>query len=159
MWNYVYDWTGMIHLLASIGALITGTLVLFMKKGTQTHRKIGYAYAVAMLIVVTTALMIYRLFGGFGIFHIAAIAGGLTLAGGMVPVIRRKPKTWIQMHFSFMYWSVMGLYAAFVSEVLTRIPEQPFFTMVGVGSGMVMVIGGTWFYYRKKSWAKQFSSP
>ena len=36
------------------------------------------------------------------------------------------------MHFSFMYWSVRGLYAAFAAEVLTRIPEANFFGMVGI---------------------------
>lgn len=147
----------MIHLLASILALISGSLILAMKKGTGIHRKIGYVYAMAMTIVVATAFMIYRLFGGFGIFHIAAIVSGVTLAGGMIPAIRRKPKNWMVMHFSFMYWSVLGLYAAFVSEVLTRVPEQPFFNMVGIGTGIVMFIGGAWFYYRKTYWEKQFN--
>jgi uncharacterized membrane protein len=154
----VHDWIGGLHLISSIVSLATGSLVLGMKKGTEIHRKVGYAYAASMVLVVATAFMIYRLFGGFGVFHIAAIVSGLTLAGGMIPVILRRPKDWLSLHFSFMYWSVLGLYAAFVSEVLVRVPESPFFGMVGFGTGAVMLIGGGWFYYRKDYWSQQFST-
>lgn len=101
--------------------------------------------------------MIYRLFGGFGPFHIAAVVSGLTLAGGILPVMLRKPDGLLAIHFSFMYWSVLGLYAAFVSEVLVRVPQSPFFGMVGFGTGTGMLIGGGWFYYRKDYWEQQFS--
>ena len=66
--NYVFSTTGWIHLIASIVALITGTMILLMKKGTRVHIRIGYGYAAAMVVVVGTAFMIYRLFGGWGIF-------------------------------------------------------------------------------------------
>ena len=151
--NLVHSWIGAIHLVASILALITGTLVLAMRKGTEIHRKIGYCYATAMIVVVTTAFMIYRLFDGFGIFHIAAIVSGVTLAGGMIPAILKKPDSWLPLHFSFMYWSVMGLYAAFVAEVLVRLPQSPFFGMVGIGTGTVMLLGGGFFYWKKDHWA------
>lgn len=131
-------------------------MILAMEKGTDKHIKVGYFYAGAMTVVVATAFMIYRLFGGWGIFHWAALVSGITLAGGMIPAIRRKPENWVVMHFSFMYWSVLGLYAAFLSEVLTRVPDQPFFNMVGIGTGIVMFLGGAWFYYRKAYWAQQF---
>lgn len=154
---FIHDWVGGLHLLASIIALITGTMILALQKGTDEHIKIGYIYAGSMTVVVITAFMIYRLFGGWGIFHWAALVSGITLAGGMIPAILRKPENWVIAHFSFMYWSVLGLYAAFLSEVLTRVPEQPFFNMVGIGTGVVMAIGGTWFYYRKDYWERQFN--
>ena len=150
---FFHDTIGLIHLLSACLALITGTMVLAMKKGTDTHIKIGYAYAVSMVIVVATAFMIYRLFGRWGIFHWAALVSGATLAGGMIPVILRKPKgSWLGLHFSFMYWSVIGLYAAFVSEVVTRVPESPFFGMVGIGTGIVVTAGGIYFYFGKHKW-------
>lgn len=120
MLYYTHDWIGALHLITSIIALITGTMILSMKKGTDTHIKVGYVYAGAMVGVVATAFLIYRLFGGWGIFHWAALVSSLTLAGGMIPVLLRKPESWLSLHFSFMYWSVMGLYAAFVSESLVR---------------------------------------
>lgn len=157
MEDFVYSTTGWIHFIASTIALVTGSMILAMKKGTKIHIQVGYVYAASMLIVVGTAFMIYRLFGGWGIFHWAAVVSGVTLAGGMIPVILRKPKNeWLSLHFSFMYWSVMGLYAAFIAETLVRIPESPFFGMVGIGTGLVMLIGGGFFYYRKNYWEHQF---
>lgn len=48
-----------------------------------------------------------------------------------------------------MYWSVIGLYAALVAEVLVRVPNTPFWWMVGVGVAVVTGFG-TYFYVRKK---------
>ncbi|TYP91739.1 putative membrane protein (DUF2306) [Fodinibius salinus] len=158
MENIVYDWIGGLHLIASIVALITGTLILAMAKGSEIHKKIGYIYVSAMLIVVATAFMIYRLFGGSGIFHWAAVVSGATLAGGMIPALLRTPDDWVILHFSFMYWSVLGLYAAFISEILVRVPESPFLEMVGFGTGGIMLVGGGWFYYRKDYWEAEFSN-
>lgn len=100
-----------------------------------------------MLVVNITAFLIYRLFGGFGVFHIAALVSLCTTIAGMVPVLWRKPEGgWLSLHLSFMYWSVMKLYAAFASEILTRVPDSPFFNMVSLATGLIMSIGGIYFY-------------
>lgn len=152
---FVYSWIGLIHLAASVLALIFGTWILLTAKGTPIHRKIGYLYAFSMSVLIITAFMIYRLFGGFGIFHIAATVSTITLIGGMLPVLLRKPKNnWLGFHFSFMYWSVMGLYAAFVAEVLVRIPQTPFFRMVGIGTAAVMILAYLFFFIYKKKWQR-----
>jgi uncharacterized membrane protein len=54
----------MIHLIASLLALLLGSLVLYLPKGTLKHKAIGRFYALAMLVVLVTAFMIYRLFWG-----------------------------------------------------------------------------------------------
>ena len=47
-----------------------------------------------------TALMIYRLFGTFGPFHVAALVSLATLAAGVVTVVRRRPaRTWVEHHY------------------------------------------------------------
>ena len=146
---------GLMHLIASIIALITGTWVITTQKGTAIHKKIGYIYVVSMTVLIITAFMIYRLFGGFGIFHIAAIISTIALLGGMIPVILRKPeKSWLGLHYNFMYWSVMGLYAAFVAEVLTRVPQTRFFWMVGIATFGVMLLANIAFNIYKKRWKK-----
>lgn len=146
---------GLFHLIVSILALIAGTWVITTQKGTTIHKRIGYFYAANMVAVIVTSFMMYRLFGGFGVFHVAAIVSGVTLLGGMVPVILRKPeKSWLSLHFGFMFWSVMGLYAAFVAEIFTRIPGLRFFWMVGVGTGLVMFVGAFAFAFYKKRWEK-----
>nr|WKN39191.1 DUF2306 domain-containing protein [Tunicatimonas sp. TK19036] len=158
MKNLVHDSLGAFHLMVAILALISGTLVLLMKKGTQRHKLVGYFYAFNMLLVNLTAFGIYRLWGGFGIFHIAAIIGLVTLLAGMIPVMIRKPRdNYMGWHFSFMYWSVIGLYAAFVSETLTRIPETPFFGMLGIATFGVMAVASWAFRKYQKTWNDQFS--
>ncbi len=155
--HLVGDGIGLAHLAAALLSLVSGTCVLVLKKGTTTHKIVGRVYAASMLIVVATSFMIYRFFGGFGIFHVAAIVSFVTLLGGMVPplLFRSNPK-WIHTHLGMMYWSVMGLYAAFVAEVMVRIPEAPFYNMVGWATGGVMLVGGAAFGYYKKSWEATF---
>ena len=147
--------TGSLHLAASVFALIFGTWMLVTEKGTSTHRKVGYLYTFSMAVLIITAFLIYRLFGTFGLFHIAALVSAVTLTLGILAAVLRRPqKTWLGHHFSFMYWSVMGLYAAFVAEVLTRVPQTPFFRMVGIATGGVMVLAYTAFFFLKKRWSR-----
>lgn len=153
----VHDYIGLIHLITALIAVITGSFVLTLRKGTRLHKQIGYVYAINMLLLNATAFAIYRLFGGFGIFHVAALVSLFTLLGGMIPVITKKPQhKWVELHYIYMYWSVIGLYAAFISETLTRIPETPFFGMVGIATFVVMLLANI--FYRKlgKKWKRKF---
>ena len=109
-----------------------------------------------MLVLLVTAFSIYRLFGGFGIFHIAAVVSTVTLAGGMLPVLFKKPRHYILLHYTFMYWSVIGLYAAFISETLTRIPDSPFLGTVGIATFTVTILAQIGFYKYKKKWEERF---
>lgn len=135
-----------LHIGASILALILGAWVLLVHKGDRRHRRMGRAYGISMLVVNATAFGIYRLFGGFGPFHIAAVVSLLTLLAGMRPVLlRNRPKEWFTTHMIFMYWSVVGLYAAFASEVLVRLPERPgayFGLLVGGATAAIMTTAG-----------------
>lgn len=132
--------------------------MLLLKKGSKLHIKIGYTYITNMLIVNITAFMIYRLFGEFGIFHYAALVSLLTVLGGAIPAIFRIPENnWYDLHFSLMYWSVMGLYGAFSAEILTRIPETPFLGMVGIATTGIMFTGGIYFSCKKEQWQQLLS--
>lgn len=121
---------GMIHLVTSLVAIVTGGWVVWRPKGTRWHRTIGHAYLWSMIGVLATAFSIYDLTGSFGPFHFAAIVGTVTLAGGMWAVLARRPrKGWIEAHAVWMSWSYVGLMAAFVAESLTRFvmpAVQPF---------------------------------
>lgn len=153
--------TGTIHLIVSIIAMISGMMVLCRPKGTKGHKQVGYLYVVAMLLVNLTAFMIYRLFGGFGIFHFFAIVSLLTLLAGMYPILTRKGRQYIFRHFNYMYWS---LYCAFCAEVLTRITLyfslqnswELFSFLVGVSIFIVMLIATLIFKKYKPLWQKQF---
>ena len=155
---------GQIHLIASIIALITGLFVLTTTKGTKTHKQIGYAYSISMILLNITAFMIYRLFGKFGIFHWFAVISCLTLFAGLYPVLTKKSKNYLLTHFNFMYWSVVGLYCAFCAEILTRIPflydlpnkRQLFGILTGVGILIVGTIANVIFAKMKPKWTKQY---
>ena len=146
---------GLIHVIVSVLALIFGTWILVTQKGTAIHRKIGYVYTVNMLLVNITALMIYRLTGSFTLFHIFAAYGLVTVSIGIAVAILRKPeKNWLTYHFYFMYWSVIGLYAALGAELSVRIPATPFWWMVGLSAGAVSIIGTIIYVKKKDDWMK-----
>jgi uncharacterized membrane protein len=154
--SLVHDNIGLVHLVTSCLAVIAGTMVLAMRKGTRRHVQVGYFYVANMALLLITAFMLYNLFGTFGIFHYAAIISSLTLIGGMIPFIKKKPG-YINRHFAFMFWSVIGLYAALASELFTRIPSSPFFGMVGVATGVIMIVANICWKRYAKLWRKQFA--
>jgi Predicted membrane protein (DUF2306) len=117
---------GLIHLVAAMFALTCGTLVLVQPKGTLTHKRWGYAYVFSMTVMLATSFLIYRLFRGFGLFHGFAVIASATLTAGFVPALRRKPDYWIDLHFGFMYWSVIGLYSI-CSGIAHSRPEDAIF--------------------------------
>ena len=144
---------GLVHLIAALSALALGALVLFRPKGDGVHRLLGYAYALAMLTVNATALLIYRLTGRFNFLHVFAVISLVTLLIGLSFPIRRRPAgTWLPFHYHFMGWSYIGLTAALVAESSTRalLPwlKRHGFTsfgwfgvVVGVASALVCVVG------------------
>ena len=162
--NIVTGATGLIHLISSIIALITGVFVLTTAKGTKAHKQIGYIYVISMIILNITAFMIYRLFGKFGIFHWFAILSFLTLLLGIYPVLVKNFKNYLLVHFNYMYWSVVGLYCAFCAEILTRIPfiydlpnkGQLFGILTGVSIFIVMTVPTIIFVKMKPKWTKQY---
>lgn len=65
------------------------------------------------------------------------------MLAGFIPAFLRYPrKGWLELHYEFMNWSYVGLVAAAVSEVLTRLPSSPFWGAVLAGSLAVFLIGG-----------------
>ncbi|GAB3989261.1 hypothetical protein GCM10028807_13780 [Spirosoma daeguense] len=141
--DIIHSTTGTIHFTSAMAAIILGTCVVLMPKGTRAHRQIGYGYVVSMILVNLTAFMIYRLFGKFGPFHIAALFSSITIIGGMVPIIfRRYVPSWFYYHYYFMNWSVIGLYAAFWAETLVRLfPMKQFWPVVVVATGLTTFLG------------------
>lgn len=159
MQNLVHNTTGLIHVISAIVAMAIGLVVLLMRKGTRWHRFFGYLYFYSMLVLNGTAFMIYALFGTFGPFHVAAVASLATLIAGFIPVMRRKPANkWLMQHFTYMYFSIVGLYAAFASETLSRIPKSPFFTIVIMASIAITAIGVIIYRRMRTKWLSDFNN-
>jgi uncharacterized membrane protein len=134
---------GFVHLFSALLAMLTGAVVLLTPKGSAFHKRTGYVYVVSMLVLNATAFMIYQLFGKFGPFHGLALVSLVSLIGGMVPVLlRQRVKSWLHWHYYFMNWSVVGLYAAFWSETLSRtLPMGKFWPVVMGATAMTATIG------------------
>lgn len=132
-----------LHIGSAVSALILGLGVFWARKGTRLHKQLGYAYFFNMLTLNVSALFIYRLTGHFGPFHGAALISLFTLIIGFIPAYLRLPQgRWLEFHYAFMNWSYVGLVAAGVSEVMTRIPSAPFWPAVVLGSLAVFLLGG-----------------
>src|SRR5215207_937355 len=114
---------GSIHTALGVAALACGLAVVLRPKGTRRHRIVGWAYVASMGGLFATSFLIYRLFGGFGPFHWLAVVGTATLAGGLAPVLFRRPRSsWMERHYYLMSYSYLGLLAATAAEIVTRMP-------------------------------------
>lgn len=133
--------TGIIHTALGVAALACGLGVLLRPKGTRGHRILGWAYVASMGGLLATAFLIYRLFGGFGPFHWAAVAGAATLAGGLVAVRQRPRGAWRERHAYLMSYSYLGLLAATAAEIATRVPGVQFAAGAAVASVAVLGAG------------------
>lgn len=157
------NWLGMTHFISAMLALTLGAIVLLLRpKGGRRHRQLGWAYVVAMLALNATALMIYRLFGGFGPFHVAALISLATVLMGVPAGIRARRMrqqgqparraTAVEHHYYWMTYSYVGLVAAAVAETATRAPifrdaggpGATFGMVVIAASLLVFVIGARW---------------
>jgi hypothetical protein len=105
-----------------------------------------------MLVMNGTALLIYRLTGTFGPFHVAALVSLGTLVAGIIPAWRRRPVgNWVDRHYYLMAYSYLGLLAAAVAETATRVPvfralaggpTPMFWAAVVVATVTVFFVGG-----------------
>ncbi|MES2523489.1 MAG: DUF2306 domain-containing protein [Gemmatimonadota bacterium] len=142
---------GQLHLATAVVSLVSGAWVLSRPKGDRTHRRVGWIYVVAMVTLNVTALLIYRLTGTFGPFHVAAIFNLGTLLAGLLAAWQRKPaERWLGRHYFFMAYSYLGLVCAAVAETATRVPAlrafaggptAVFWVTVVVTSVAVFVVG------------------
>ena len=136
------DALGLVHTLFGALALLFGLAVVVQRKGTRTHRRIGRVYFASMILLNATSFTIYDLYGRFGPFHTAAVISMATTAAGFLPAYLRRPRmTWMAVHGIFMGWSYVGLLAAFVAEIATRIPGVRFGTGV-IGATALAMAGG-----------------
>ena len=131
---------GLVHTIAALAAIVLGALVVFNRKGTRQHRCMGFGYLAMMLTLNGTALLDYELYGHFGPFHWMVLASLVTIVMGFVPVWRKSPG-WIYRHANYMVGSFVGLSAAAVAEVASRIPGWSFGQSVILSSVAVVVLG------------------
>ncbi|WGD35008.1 DUF2306 domain-containing protein [Olleya sp. YS] len=134
---------GWFHFITAVLAMLTGVIVILNPKGTTFHKRVGYVYVIAMLLLNISSFFIVN-FNGFSVFHFFAIVSLLSIIGGMVPTLK-KQNNWFAYHFYFMSWSVVGLFCAFWAEVGTRFVNnmKDFWWMVALATLITAFIGRT----------------
>lgn len=148
-------WNGWLHLSAAVVALIAGGVALLLPKGDARHRLVGGGYAAAMLALNLTALTIFTLNGRANVFHALALLSLATLAAGLASVWRwrasRRPALLLRHQYN-MAFSYLGLWMAFVSELLTNRrfgldyirTEQQFWIVVALANAAMLAAGWWW---------------
>jgi len=137
------DAPGIAHVTFGFAALVLGAGIFTLAKGTDLHRAVGTLYVLSMFGLNVTSLLIYNLFGGFGVFHVIALINLTMLLAGLFTVILKRPrKRWLRNHYYLMGWSYVGLWAAFATEITVRVVHWPLATAVTVPTVAVVVLGG-----------------
>ena len=123
MHEFIQGPLGAVHFISAIVALIFGAIVLSKPKGTAKHRRLGYIYFASMLALNLSAIPITNMTGSIGLFHLfVVISLPTTLAALYFPLFGRGNPNWKMHHFTYMFWSYVGLIAAFIAEGLVRLP-------------------------------------
>ncbi len=157
MTNETQQLFGHLHFFFALLALLFGTWVLWLPKGSKQHRILGYFYVSSMTLMLITSFLTYRLYGQFGLFHWLAVISSMTLIAGMLPLWLKKPQlTYRLLHLQFMYWSVIGLYMGLAAELFTRVPDTSFILTVIAASSAVYLLGILGMMLFIKNWYKRF---
>jgi uncharacterized membrane protein len=130
------------HVVAALSALLAGVAVVLLPKGTHTHRVIGTAYGLALILVNVAALLLHRE-SVFGVFHWLAVASLVTLVAGLSPLLlgKRTPSV-IAAHAFCMTWSYVGVAAAGCGQLAVAVGQDLAAWVVPVVIGAVLSIGG-----------------
>jgi uncharacterized membrane protein len=130
------------HVVAALSALLAGVAVVLLPKGTHTHRVIGAAYGLALILVNLAALLLHRE-SVFGVFHWLAVASLVTLVAGLSPLLlgKRTPSV-IATHAFCMTWSYVGVAAAGCGQLAVAVGQDLAAWVVPVVIGAVLSIGG-----------------
>ncbi len=124
------------HLVAAVTALLVGSVVLVLPKGTPTHRTIATVYVVSLVLVDVAALSLHRE-DTFGVFHALAVVSLGTLGVGLAPLLLGKRSALaIATHAYCMTWSYAGLVAAGCGQLAVTVGGQD------IGSGVVPIVIG-----------------
>lgn len=159
MIGILHSSVSVVHLLAVLVALVSGTWVVCSPKGTRGHRAWGRLYVGSLGAGLLTAFGIYSLFGRFGIIHWGALVSVAVLLLGTGAVWRRpRPAGWLRWHYLGMGASVTSLYAALVVESTYRFFPATYFWWSTLGPAGVVFVAGVLVLHRYyPTWAAQLT--
>jgi uncharacterized membrane protein len=105
-----------IHVAATLLALVSGSAVMLLPKGTALHRRIGWVFAAAMAVVAASSLFIMSK-GHFSAIHLFTVLVAVNLPYAII--MRRRGI--ITAH----KWAMIGLFAGLVGAgAFTVVPGR-----------------------------------
>ena len=139
------------HVLAALSALLVGAAVLLLPKGTHSHRMLGTAYVLVLVVVNVAALSLHRE-NTFGVFHVLAVVSLVTIAVGLSSLLLgKRSEVVIATHAYCMTWSYAGLVAAGCGQLAAAIGQDGRAWVVPVTIGTVLTISGVVIFGRVPS--------
>ena len=108
-----------IHLAATLAALALGVVMLVRRKGTLSHRTLGWTWVVLMAVAAGSSFFITGINAGrFSPIHILSVATLLLLPWAVYAIRRGK----VQRH----RWTMIGIFAGglVIAGVFTLVPGR-----------------------------------
>lgn len=118
-----------IHLLAALGALLLGGLMLAGRKGTAPHRLLGRVWVLLMAVTALSSFWI-RTHGHFSWIHLLSLWVLFILVKALVAIYRGN----VRAHRRWMTGAYVGLTAA---GVFTLLPHRLLGGMVVNAMGLL----------------------
>ncbi|WP_173089058.1 DUF2306 domain-containing protein [Devosia sp. 1635] len=83
-----------IHALSALAAVLLGTIVLFARKGTRLHMRLGRMWVGVMVVVALSSFLIseMRMFGPYSLIHALSVLTLVSLIVGIVAIRRGNLK-------------------------------------------------------------------
>jgi len=135
-----------IHVAAALVGLLLGPVVLFRRKGDRTHKKLGYIWVVAMLIVATSSWFItsFGIIGPFSPIHGFAILTYWSIWHAMRE-IRAGNVTAHERALRGLYWNgliIAGVANFIPGRTLNRMvfPDMPGLGWAAIALGAVLIL-------------------
>ena len=107
----------LLHVLTVTVALVSGIIVLVMRKGSDIHKQFGWLYAISTLAMALSSFGIYELRNGPSIFHAVSVSVLITVGLGIYQPLRRKKKS------NWLFWHLVLMQASYVMLVVTGIAQ------------------------------------
>jgi uncharacterized membrane protein len=117
--------SAVVHKWFGYFSLLFGILMLAINKGGITHKIVGRAFIINLMLLNVSALMIRA--HGFTPFHFMAIASLVIALIGIIPLTIKRTKRSMKLHIVYMYGSVVAAFTGGVTECLVRIPFFPYY--------------------------------
>ncbi len=136
----------LLHIAASLVAIISGLAVLRATKGTSRHRLLGFTYAGSTYSLCFASFFVHRISGHFSVFHLVSIQNLLLVSAGLaIPrYLKSSIFDWRLWHLRLMVYSYISLIGTGLLQFFNYLPldETPrfifFFALPMVASWMYL---------------------